>query len=172
MVVDAIRAPRIDGLRGFAGGLVGYFGYETVRALSNRAWFRPSPMPMLSGVSEILLLDADELAVFDNLAGRLYLIVKADPCAPEAFEGPAERRLDQLSHRAPAHRLSAASQSAGAERGRLPLRGSSTRISKRAVQQIKDYILAGDVMQVVLSPAHERGSGSPPAGCLSRAAQR
>ena len=90
------RAPRLDELPGFSGGLVGYFGYETVAHLEPKLDFSGKPDEL--GVPEILLLEAEELAVFDNLAGRLYLIVNADPSESDAFDR-AQRRLDQLVHR-------------------------------------------------------------------------
>lgn len=152
-VVESTRAPRLDDLPGFAGGLVGYFGYEIVAHLEPRLAesIAFSDKPDALGVPDILLLDAEELAVFDNLAGRLNLIVLADPAEDDAYER-AQRRLDQLSHRlrcgSPGYPPALS----------LPVpEESDYRFEfdqddfKRAVHSIKDYILAGDVMQVVLS---------------------
>ena len=148
-LVARVRSPRLDDLPGFSGGLVGYFGYETVALLEGRLDFSTKPDEL--GVPEILLLEAGELAVFDNLAGRLNLIVNADPSEPDAWER-ARRRLDRLVHRlrcgspgyAPALKLP------------VPAEGDyryefEQDDFKSAVARIKDYILAGDVMQVVLS---------------------
>jgi len=145
----AIRAPRLEDLPGFTGGLVGYFGYEIVAHLEDRLDFSAKPDAL--GVPEILLLDAEELAVFDNLSGRLNLIVLADPAEADAF-ARAQRRLDQLSHRLrcgspgypPAMDLPVPEES--------DYRFEFERDDfQAAVRRIKDYILAGDVMQVVLS---------------------
>ncbi|QKK01878.1 MAG: anthranilate synthase component I [Pseudomonadota bacterium] len=147
-LVASRKAPELDELPGFAGGLVGYFGYETVAHLEPKLDFSAKPDEL--GVPEILLLEAEELAVFDNLAGRLYLIVNADPEEPRAWD-TACRRLDQLTHRlrcgspgyppAPAH-------PPGEEDFRF---GFSENDFKDAVARIKEYILDGDTMQVVLS---------------------
>ncbi|MBS3746711.1 MAG: anthranilate synthase component I [Wenzhouxiangellaceae bacterium] len=148
-VQDAIRAPEIDGLPKFSGGLAGYFGYETVAQIEPKLDF--SSRPDALGVPEILLLEVEELAVFDNLSGRLYLIVHADAKSESGFEA-AERRLDQLSHRL---RAGSPGYPSAVE---LPIPGEDDfdygfRRSdfERAVERIKEYILAGDAMQVVLS---------------------
>src|SRR5947208_414641 len=68
-------APSAFSLR-FAGGLAGYFGYDTVRYIERKLRGRPKPDPL--GLPEIRLLLSDELAVVDNLSGKLHLIVYAD----------------------------------------------------------------------------------------------
>jgi len=145
----AIRAPEIDGLPKFTGGLVGYFGYETVALIETKLDFGAKPDAL--GVPEILLLEVDELAVFDNLSGRLYLIVHADAAAPDGFEA-ARRRLDQLGHRL---RAGSPGYPPPVE---LPIPdeadfeyGFRREDFEAAVGEIKEYILAGDAMQVVLS---------------------
>ena len=88
------------GMPRFCGGLAGYFGYDTVRfveprlAASARAHPRPDPL----GMPVIQLVQCEELAVIDNLSGRLYLIVYADPATPEAH-ARAKRRLRELEDR-------------------------------------------------------------------------
>ncbi|MFU8831216.1 MAG: anthranilate synthase component I [Wenzhouxiangella sp.] len=148
-VVARTRSPRLDDLPGFTGGLVGYFGYETVALLEPRLDFSAKPDEL--GVPEILLLEAEELAVFDNLAGRLNLIVNADPAEPDAWQR-AQRRLEQLAHRlrcgSPGYPPAMNLRVPGEADYRCEF-GQQDFMA--AVQRIKDYILAGDVMQVVLS---------------------
>ncbi len=147
--VARTRTPRLDDLPGFTGGLVGYFGYETVALLEPRLDFSAKPDEL--GVPEILLLEAEELAVFDNLAGRLNLIVNADPTEPDAWQR-AQRRLEQLAHRlrcgSPGYPPAMNLRVPGESDYRCDF-GQQDFMT--AVQRIKDYILAGDVMQVVLS---------------------
>jgi anthranilate synthase component 1 len=145
----AVRAPRIEGLPKFIGGLVGYFGYETVAWIEPRLDFDGKPDPLR--VPEILLLEVDELAVFDNLSGRLFLVVHALADAEDGF-ADAERRLDQLAHRL---RAGSPGYPPAVE---LPTPDESDfdygfrrEDFERAVADIKEYILAGDAMQVVLS---------------------
>ena len=70
------RAPEMPGLPRFTGGLVGYFGYDTVGYIEPRLRNPDKPDPL--GCPDILLMVADEVVVFDNLSGRMYLIVHAD----------------------------------------------------------------------------------------------
>jgi len=74
----------LPGLPRFCGGLVGYFGYDTMRWIEPRlsaGWLKPDPI----GCPDMLLLLSEELAVIDNLSGKLYLVVYADPAKPRAW---------------------------------------------------------------------------------------
>ena len=144
-----VRAPELDELPKFSGGLVGYFGYETVALIEPRLDFAAKRDAL--GVPEILLLQVDELAVFDNLLGRLFLIVHADAGDEAGFDA-AQRRLDQLSHRL---RAGSPGYPPAIE---LPIPdeddfdyGFRRDDFEAAVGRIREYILAGDAMQVVLS---------------------
>ena len=85
------QVPDIEGLPRFNGGLVGYFGYETIRYIEKKlATGRDKPDPI--GTPDILLMVSEELVVFDNLRGELHLIVHAG-----AGEYPqAQQKLDKL----------------------------------------------------------------------------
>jgi anthranilate synthase component 1 len=103
--VDRLRAtfnvPRIPGLPAFTGGLVGYFGFESIGYIEPRlAGAMPdgTDKPDQLGTPDAFLMLSEELAVFDNLKGRLYLIVHADPSQPQAH-ARAVRRLDELVYR-------------------------------------------------------------------------
>src|SRR5512142_1667819 len=85
-------APLASGLR-FEGGLAGYFGYETVRYIEPRLAQAEKPDPL--GRSDSRLLLSDELAVVDNLSGKLHLIVYVDPAAADAY-AQGQKRLQQL----------------------------------------------------------------------------
>ena len=130
------------GLPRFCGGLAGYFGYDTVRHIEKK--LQTSCPPDTLGCPDILLLQCEELAVIDNLSGKLYLIVYADPGQVEAY-GAAKKRLRDLkellrySVSAPAVK---ATQSHNAER-EFPKADYL-----RAVEKAKDLIAAGDFMQV------------------------
>jgi len=90
------HAPDLDDLPRFNGGLVGYFGYDTVRYIEPR--LKPSCPPDKIGTPDILLMVSDEIVVFDNLRGKLHLIVHADPSQDGAFE-KAHQRIDELESR-------------------------------------------------------------------------
>ena len=139
--------PRIDGLPGFTGGLVGWFGFECVGFVEPKLGEAP---PDELGTPDILLMLCEELAVFDNLKGRLYLVVHADPAEAQAY-ARAQRRLDQLVHRL---RTGAAYPEtldpAGLEEADF-VSGFTREGFLDAVRTAQEYIRAGDIFQVVLS---------------------
>ncbi len=80
------------GLPRFCGGLAGYFGYDTVRHIEKKLVHSCPPDTL--GCPDILLLQCEELAVIDNLSGKLYLIVYADPALPDAYNRASQRLLE------------------------------------------------------------------------------
>ncbi|WP_256645720.1 anthranilate synthase component I [Thermomonas paludicola] len=151
--VEALRAahrvPKVAGLPGFAGGLVGWFGFECVEYIEQRLQANPKPDEL--GTPDILLMLSEEVAVFDNLKGRLYLIVHADPRAPQAW-ARANRRLDALAHRLRHGGAGYPETLQPAALDEAHFRSGFTREGfLSAVAKAKEYIAAGDVFQVVLS---------------------
>ncbi|WP_197694003.1 anthranilate synthase component I [Vogesella sp. LIG4] len=139
------NTPPITGLPRFTGGLVGYFGYDTVRYVEKRLAATQKPDPI--GTPDILLMLSEELAVVDNLSGKLYLVVYADPAVPNALQ-KAQTRLNQLRGKLRENvsiplSLPSPATEAVSEYGQEPF--------KQAVGEAKQYILDGDIMQVVLS---------------------
>jgi anthranilate synthase component 1 len=142
------RIPELPQLPRFNGGLVGYFGYDTVRYVERRV--AHSAPPDNVNTPDIVLMVSEALVVFDNLRNKLTLLVYADPAVDGAFEA-AQAQLDTLEAK-----LQSLAQ--------FPARAGSRDVSEadfvssfgqqdyeRAVEKIKDYIVAGDVMQVVLA---------------------
>ena len=132
----------------FGGGLAGYFGYEAIRHIEKSALGEEKPDPL--GTPDMLLLVSDELAIVDNVLGKLYLVAYADPREPD-HEKKARLRLEHLRSRLA---------------GPLPEEGffepRSTKGVKldcsfteaqflEAVRRAKEYIYAGDCMQVQIS---------------------
>jgi anthranilate synthase component 1 len=145
----AHKVPKLDGLPGFAGGLVGWFGFECIEYIEPR--LRANAKPDELGTPDILLMLSDELAVFDNLKGRLYLIVHADPREPQAW-ARANRRLDALSHRLRHGGAPYPETLVPAAIDESDFRSSFTREEYHAVvRKAQEYIRAGDIFQVVPS---------------------
>ena len=146
---ESFRVPRLPGLPGFTGGLVGYFGFETIGWIEPR--LRNGGKPDQLGTADALLMLSEEVAVFDNLKGRLYLIVHADTDEPQAY-AKAQRRLDALVHRL---RHAGASYPDVLDPSLLKEEDFVSGFTREgfiaAVETAKDYIRAGDIFQVVLS---------------------
>lgn len=143
------NVPALEHLPKFNGGLVGYFGYDTVRYVETRLGEAPENDPL--GCPDVLLMVSDELVVFDNLSGRLFLIVHADPTLPEAYD-QAQQRLDQLIRelRESTPRFNdKRPQNAVSEQDFVS--GFTHDGFIDAVSKAKQYINDGDIMQVVLS---------------------
>jgi len=152
------RVPEIDGLPRFTGGLVGYFGYDTIRYIEPRLAGVEKPDPL--GVPDILLMVSDEVVVYDNLAGRLYLVVHA---RPETGLAAAEARLDELQKklRAPTGVPESSGDSRKVRESDF-VSGFTEAGFKAAVDRCKDYIVEGDVMQVVISQRLSIPFAAPP----------
>ena len=142
------RVPQVPGLPRFSGGLVGYFGYDCVRYIEPR--LAQTQKPDALGCPDIMLMVADRVLVFDNLGGKAIIIVHADPSDADAY-GKACHDLDllaaKLTQTTVADDRAKTSRPIGAE----PKSGFPREQHAEAVQKIKEYIVEGDVMQVVLS---------------------
>jgi anthranilate synthase component 1 len=133
------------GLPRFCGGLVGFFSYDTVRYVEAR--LADTAKPDTLGTPDILLLLSEQLAVVDNLSGKLYLIVFVDPREPNAYQR-AQARLEQLS--VDLRKPVAVPEEAPGQPGPVQHEFSEAAFVE-AVERAKRYIFDGDIMQVVLS---------------------
>ncbi len=143
------KIPELADLPRFYGGLVGYFGYDSIQYIEPKLANQALPDPLQA--PDILLMVSDELLVFDNLAKRLYFIVGVDPSRENAYQY-SQQRLDQLitqlrqtvaepKHLNTNQVVTEADFVSGFKQADFEV----------AVNKIKDYIVEGDVMQVVLS---------------------
>ncbi|GAB2887011.1 anthranilate synthase component I [Paralcaligenes sp. KSB-10] len=134
------------GMPRFSGGLAGYFGYDTVRHMEPRLGpaVKPFPAGQEGGTPDIMLLHIDELVIVDNLAGRTYLIVYADPQQAESY-ALAKRRLRDLREKL---RTPVVIPYAYASMQTDSRRDFKKQDYIAAVLKAKEYIAAGDLMQV------------------------
>ncbi|HZN23286.1 MAG TPA: anthranilate synthase component I [Burkholderiales bacterium] len=139
------RTARDSRLPRFCGGLVGYFGYETVRYIEKRLAGTQKPDPL--GVPDILLLVSEEIAIVDNLSGKLSLVVYAEPGEPQAY-ARAKDRLRELLQKL---RQPVAIPPDTRTVSEPAISGFGEAAYHRAVEKAKRYIYEGDVMQVVPS---------------------
>jgi anthranilate synthase component 1 len=148
-------APRPE-LPRFLGGLVGCFGYETVRYIEKR--LAAGDKPDVLQTPDILLLLSEQIVAVDNLSGKLYLVVYADPAEPNAWQH-AQKRLEEL--------LSLLRQPVAvppeAPTNAVPAKSAfAQRDFMNAVERAKQYIHDGDIMQVVLSQRMSAPFSAPP----------
>ncbi|MGI9323050.1 MAG: anthranilate synthase component I family protein, partial [Pseudomonadales bacterium] len=145
------RYPELEQLPIYTGGLVGYFGYDAIRYVEQK--LAGSAPPDKLPTPDILLMVSNDIIVFDNVLGRIHLITHADPGqGAEAYE-QAVQRLDSMvaslaadvpdSLRAPQRAPQLHEADFASSYGEDSF--------KQDVERIRDYIVAGDVMQVVLS---------------------
>ena len=143
--MQRFRAAPHAGLPRFCGGLVGAFGYDTVRYVETRLTKTDKPDGLKT--PDILLLLSEEIAVVDNLSGKLSLVVYAEPGVPGAYQ-KARARLKELlvKLRAP---TPIPTETPAVSAPAVSVFGEAA--FKQAVLKAKQYIKDGDVMQVVLS---------------------
>ena len=154
--LSKFKAAPLPGLPRFAGGLVGYFGYETVRFIEKRLAGGDKPDPL--GTPDVLLMRSEELAVIDNVQGKLYFVVYADPGQPDALRR-ARARLAELQ----AKLSRPMNQVQRAYPNDETLRASFTKEEfVDAVKKTKEYIFAGDAMQIQISQRMTRKFTAPP----------
>jgi|TARA_B110000483_G_scaffold91042_1_gene112408 anthranilate synthase component 1 len=142
--------PELQNLPIYTGGLVGYFGYDTIRYVEKK--ISQSAPPDTLGTPDIILMVSNDVIVFDNVLGRIHLITHADPAEDGSFQ-LAQTRLQQMTQDL---------QTNVPKDLHDPVRGPRLHEAdfvsnygeeayRADVEKIKDYIVEGDVMQVVLA---------------------
>jgi anthranilate synthase component I len=150
------KTPPYEGLPRFTGGLAGYFGYETIRYIEKR--LANTSKPDALGVPDVLLMVSEEIAVVDNLSGKLYFIVYANPAEASAYEN-AHQRLHNLVQML---RKTVAIPSAAPTAKTESKSEFGEENFNAAVKTAQQYILEGDIMQVVLSQRMSQEFSAPP----------
>jgi anthranilate synthase component 1 len=158
---DRFKVAPLAGLPRFAGGLVGAFGYDCVRYVEPRLdrfirkrGEKPDPL----GTPDIVLLQSEEVAIVDNLAGKLYLVVYADPRNPGSYDYAQERLKGLLAAlRQPAQIPDHGPAVAHEARSNF---GEASYL--QAVAKAKQYIFDGDCMQVQVGQRMTRRFAAEP----------
>jgi len=147
--LDFFRVAEAECLPKFHGGLVGYFGYDTIRYIEPK--LADCPNPDKHQTPDILLMLSDELVVYDNLASRMFIIVHVDPELSEAWES-GQKRLTELEQKLYQVRLDRHLQATSETVKEEDFTSEFTRDDfKSAVAKARQYIIDGDAMQIVLS---------------------
>jgi anthranilate synthase component I len=154
--LSQFKVPHDLELPRFAGGLAGYFGYETIQYIEARLRHKKTKDTL--GVPDILLMLSDELIVVDNVAKKIFIVSYADPSIKDAYVlGVArlDKLYDQLHQSMKIEPLQTSNLAeAKSEFGEEAF--------KKAVEKAKSYIFEGDIMQVVLSQRMSQKFEAPP----------
>ena len=154
--LSQFKVPHDLELPRFAGGLAGYFGYETIQYIEAR--LRHKKTKDAIGVPDILLMLSDELIVVDNVAKKIFIVSYADPSIKDAYAlsvARIDKLYDQLHQSMKIEPLQTLNLTeAKSEFGEEAF--------KKAVEKAKSYIFEGDIMQVVLSQRMSQKFEAPP----------
>jgi len=154
--LSQFKVPHDLALPRFAGGLAGYFGYETIQYIEARLKHKKRKDTL--GVPDILLMLSDELIVVDNVAKKIFIVNYADPSIKDAYAlGIA--RLDKLYDQLHKSMKTQPLQSSNLTNAQSEF---GEEAFKKAVEKAKSYIFEGDIMQVVLSQRMSQRFDSPP----------
>lgn len=148
--VASFSVPELKELPRFSGGLVGYMGYDVVRYIEPR--LKESVPPDELGVPDIFLMRSEDLVIFDNFSATLTLLTHVDASLDNAYE-LAQSKLDELAQTLQDSQVTLNEISLGAPH--LDESALTSSMGEEgyqlAVNRIKEYCAAGDVMQVVPS---------------------
>lgn len=142
------KVAEIEGLPRFSGGLVGYFGYETIAYIEPKLRNDDKQDPLQT--PDILLMQSEDVLVFDNLSGKLMFITHANPAQADALE-QAQAKLDNWVAKLGKTVAKTKAEQTNTVVENDFISGFTQQGFESAVDTIKDYIVEGDVMQVVLS---------------------
>lgn len=153
------RVPEIAGMPRFSGGLVGYFGYDCIRYIETHLDVSDKDDPL--ECPDILLMVSEQLVVFDNLSGKLHIIVHANPKQSDAYV-KAQKQLDVLANKLTVAIIDAPNKKTRHVDEKDFVSGFTQEKFQQGVDKIKDYIVEGDAMQVVLSQRLSIPFNAPP----------
>jgi len=147
--LDRFKVAEAECLPKFHGGLVGYFGYDTIRYIEPKLSHCPNPDK--HETPDILLMLSDRLVVFDNLSSRMFIIVHVEPSAKNAWQD-GQQQLDELEAKLNMVRLDRKARPQGQSVSEQDFTSEFTQQGfEEAVEKARQYIIDGDAMQIVLS---------------------
>ena len=147
--LDQFKVAEAECLPKFHGGLVGYFGYDTIRYIEPKLAHCPNPDKHQT--PDILLMLSDKLVVFDNLSSRMFLIVHVEPAAENAWQD-GQRQLDEVEAKLNSVRLDRTARPVQQSVCEQDFTSEFTQQGfEAAVEKARQYIIDGDAMQIVLS---------------------
>lgn len=165
-ILSRYRPVEIEGLPRFSGGLVGYIGYDVVKCFERV----PDLGKPALGMPDLFLMLTDTLLIFDNLKQTIKVVcnVHLEGSDPREAYDEAGRRIESIIGELTSSRISPSAllRLPAAGPGQANVKKFGSNFQKEAfldaVVQAKEHVLAGDVVQVVLSQRFETEAAVPP----------
>lgn len=156
--IAAYRPVEVKGLPRFFGGLVGYIGYDMVRFFEQVQQSEKQDL----GLPDFFLMLTDTMLIFDSLRQKIQVVSNAHVSGGdvEAVYRESVQKIDAIITRltSPAELLNR--DDGGSSAGFVSNMQKQDFLS--AVERCKEYVMAGDIVQVVLSQRFERPSRVDP----------
>lgn len=162
---STFNVPEVAGLPRFSGGLVGYFGYETIHYIEPKVAKNSAQNPKEDplGSPDILLMMSEDVLVFDNVNNQLMIVTHVDPAVTDAYQLGLNHLDSIVAQLKTSHIDSSFGQSETRAVDEADFVSGFTQDGfQEAVKRVKDYIVEGDVMQVVLSQRMTIPYAEPP----------
>ncbi|MBI5453281.1 MAG: anthranilate synthase component I [Deltaproteobacteria bacterium] len=148
-LMSSIKAAEVEGAPRFAGGAIGYMGYDIIRHIERL----PDTAPKDLDLYDLFFIFTDTFLVFDNVEHKIKVVANAflnDGDDPEEAYAKATAKIDALIGRLRNTNLPAR-QEAAADKGHAVTSNFKREDFLKAVEKTKGYILDGDIIQAVLS---------------------
>ena len=156
--LNTFKTPNDLDLPRFSGGLAGYFGYETIHYIEPKLIKKFIKDEL--NLPDVHLMESDEVIVFDNLTSKLSIVVYANE-KNDSYDH-ALARINQIEEIINSAHISNKNDVAMNNEPQLACSEFGEQAFYDAVDKIKNYILEGDVMQVVLSQRLVKNFALPP----------
>ena len=159
------RAPSIPGLPRFAGGAVGYAGYDTARYMEHL----PNSPADDRGLPDLAFAFYDRMVIFDHITKTILVVVHArlspDGDVKQAYQTACDA-CDELVNSLTVVGVNLPPTDIAPESAASPLARWESNFApgayQDAVRTAKEYILAGDAFQVVLSQRFRKETSAKP----------
>ena len=146
--ISDLKPARLPTLPSFSGGAIGYLGYDAVRRYERL----PGTQSGSPTEPDMVFMLTDELLIFDHLKHRIKVVVNARVGEdPDAAYDAVATRIDALAEKLTGPEPEIRPLDAGAGEAGTCRSNMSADNFKDAVERAKEYVRAGDVLQVVLS---------------------
>lgn len=151
-LLNRYKPVTIHGLPRFYGGAVGYLGYDMVRYFEE---LPPSPPDDLN-MDESVFVISDSLMIFDNVRHTIKVVACAYTEETDSLEESYNASCKKIEAMIDTISAAVSHKTAGTTANEINFASNMTPAEyRRAIEKAKEYIVAGDIIQVVLSQRFE-----------------